>query len=165
MISQFNPSIAVLHWHNKRRLSGCYQRSWCSSVNGLRNRDSAQCSVCNGWRLKCSVVLKLQGLYGYFNLYRDWDVRVSLNCSNLSSPPKLFFQLALINWKSRVVCHKPQLHHLYLQVSYHNYGQVQRRKNWSKAIISRYRFQDGCLTCFYNIMEKQHSHFPFEVKS
>jgi len=89
---------------------------------------------------------------------------VSLNCSNLSSPPKLFFQLALINWKSRVVCHKPQLHHLYLQVSYHNYGQVQIRKNWSKAIISRYRFQDGCLTCFYNIMEKQHSHFPFEVK-
>ena len=36
-------------------------------------------------------------------------------------------------------------------------GQVQIRKNWSKAIILRYRFQDGYLTCLYNIMERSHS--------
>ena len=67
------PAVAVLHWHNKGWLSGCYQRSWCSSVNGLRNEIVLQCS--DFWVLSqttCVIggLLKPQWLYGLQNLLR-----------------------------------------------------------------------------------------------
>jgi hypothetical protein len=93
-------ALAVLHWHNKGWFSGCYQRSWCGSVNGLRSEIVLHCS--DFWVLSQTCViagpLKLQWLYWLRNLLRMMWLGPCLG-------PVWFFSMALIGttaayWKN-----------------------------------------------------------------